>query len=158
MYGRAICLAILQTLFLGRVFGQILAVLAAPLWLPSVEHWHSGLLPYPVLLPAQILILMFMSLVTYDTFRQNGVWYVRKRRTKRILRCVAYLYMAAMALRYVLTMALVPELRWFGQAIPITFHFVLASYILVLGLQAERPMWHTPVTGAHTLDSPSQRS
>ena len=158
MYGRAICLAILETLFLGRVLGQILAERAAPSWLPAVEHWDSGLLPYPVLLPAQILILMFMSLVTYDTFRRNGLWYVRKYRTKRILRRVAYLYMAAMALRYVLTMALLPELRWFGQTIPIAFHFVLASYILILGLKAERPMWRTSITGSHTLDHPAQRS
>lgn len=146
MFSRAICLAILQTLFLGRVLGQILAEFAAPPWLPAVEHWQSGLLPYTVLLPAQILILMFMSLVTYDAFRQNGVWYVHKSKTKKILRRVAYLYMAAMALRYVLTMALIPELRWFGHTIPIVFHFVLASYILVLGLREWRPTWRAPIT------------
>jgi hypothetical protein len=42
--------------------------------------------------------------------------------------------MAAMVLRYVLTMTLVPELRWFGHTIPIFFHFALASYMLTLGL------------------------
>jgi hypothetical protein len=135
MYRQAICLTILQTLFFGRVLGQIVAELASPPWLPSVEHWQSGLLPYPVLLTAQILILMFMSLVTYDAFRRDGLWYVRKSNTQRILRRVAYLYMAAMALRYVLTMALIPELRWFGHMIPIAFHFVLASYILTLGIK-----------------------
>jgi hypothetical protein len=138
VHRRAFCLTILQTLFLGRVLGQIVAELAAPAWLPSVEHWQSGLLPYPVLLAAQILILMFMSLVTYDTFRQDGLWYVRKDKTKRILRRVAYLYMAAMVLRYLLTMAILPELRWFGHTIPIAFHFVLAGYILTLGLPAHR--------------------
>ena len=145
MHRRAISLAILQTLFFGRVLGQILAELVAPPWLPSVEHWQSGLLPYPVLLAAQILILMFMSLVTYDTFRQDGLWHVRKNKTKRILRRVAYLYMATMALRYVLTMTLIPELRWFGHTIPIAFHFLLASYILTLGLPAHR------IKGAETI-------
>lgn len=138
MHGRATSLAILQTLFLGRVFGQILVLHAAPPWLPPVEHWQSGLLPYPLLLSAQILILMFMSLVTYDTFRKNGIWFVRRPGTKRVLRRIAYLYMATMCLRYVMTMALVPELRWFGQTIPIVFHFVLASYILVIGLRTEQ--------------------
>jgi hypothetical protein len=133
MHGRASCLTILQTLFLGRVLGQIVAELAALPWLPSIEHWQSGLLPYPVLLTAQILILMFMSLVTYDAFRQDGYWHVRTDKTRRILRRIAYLYMAAMALRYLLTMALIPELRWFGHTIPIAFHIVLASYILTLG-------------------------
>ena len=78
---------------------------------------------------------MFMSLVTYDAYRQDGLWYVSKSKTQRILRRVAYLYMAAMALRYVLTMALLPELRWFGHMIPIAFHFVLAGYILTLGIK-----------------------
>ena len=55
----AIWLTALQTLFLGRVLGQILVILTVPAWLPSPEHWYSGLLPYPVLLPAQILLLMF---------------------------------------------------------------------------------------------------
>jgi hypothetical protein len=87
---------------------------------------------------AQILILMFMSLVTYDAFRKNGIWFVRRSRTKRVLRRVAYLYMAALGLRYVLSMVLVPDLRWFGQTIPIVFHFVLASYILVLGSRSRR--------------------
>lgn len=158
MYRRAIYLTILETLFFGRVLGQIVAELTAPAWLPSVEHWQSGLLPYPVLLAAQILILMFMTLVTYDTFRRNGVWYVHKWKTKRILSRVAYLYMAAMALRYALTMALLPELRWFGHTIPIAFHFVLASYILILGLPAQRPVRRTSITASHTPDHAAQRS
>jgi hypothetical protein len=35
--------------------------------------------------------------------------------------------------RYVLTMALHPELRWFTGTIPIWFHFVLAAFIFTLG-------------------------
>jgi hypothetical protein len=158
MHVRATYLAILQTLFLGRVLGQIVAELAAPPWLPSVEHWQSGLLPYPLLLAAQILILMFMSLVTYDAVRRDGLWHVQKQKTKKILRCIAYGYMAAMVLRYILTMALLPDLRWFGHTIPITFHFVLASYILILGLPAERPMRRAAITAPHTAERSAQRS
>ena len=37
-----------------------------------------------------------------------------------------------MVLRYVLTMSLFPERRWLGSGtIPIVFHFVLATYLLV---------------------------
>ncbi len=124
----------LQTLFLGRVLGQIVATLAGPAWLPQAKYWFSGALPYPILLPAQILLLMFMSLVTYDAWRGQGYWHVSRPKTKKILRNVAIAYFVAMVLRYVVTMALVPELRWSGHAIPIVFHFVLASYILVLSL------------------------
>ncbi len=133
----AVWLTVLQALFLGRVLGQVEVVLAAPPWLPAAEHWQSGLLPYPLLLPAQILLLMFMSLVTYDAWRRSGLWFPRQARTRRVLRIAAYVYYTAVLLRYALTMALVPELRWLGHAIPIAFHAVLASYVLVLSLPAE---------------------
>ena len=40
-------------LLTGRVAGQIVVVLRAPRWLPPMEQWQSGLLPYPVLLASQ---------------------------------------------------------------------------------------------------------
>jgi hypothetical protein len=43
------------------------------------------------------------------------------------------MYAAGMALRYVLTMAFQPEMRWLGGAIPIFFHFVLAAFIYTWG-------------------------
>jgi len=134
MSARAALLIALQTLFFGRVVGQVVATLAEPAWLPAPVHWFSGALPYPVLLPAQIVLLMFMSIITYDALRQAGYWHVESQRARRVLRRVAWAYFAINALRYALTMAFVPELRWTGHAIPIVFHFVLASYVLVLSL------------------------
>jgi hypothetical protein len=44
------------------------------------------------------------------------------------------LYLAAMLLRYVMTMAWYPERRWLGTGtIPTVFHVVLAVYMLTLG-------------------------
>ena len=45
----------------------------------------------------------------------------------------AVVYAAAMAIRYVLTVALFPEQRWFGDTIPILFHFVLAGWLWLWG-------------------------
>ena len=133
-------LVILQTMFLGRVLGQVWVVLIEPSWLPPIDRWYSGLLPYYLLLPAQILLLMLMSLVSYDALRQQGFWHVQKASTKKVLRVLALVYFLIMVSRYALTMAFVPELRWFGHAIPIFFHFVLAGYLLVLGLPVPRPV------------------
>ncbi len=52
-------------LFLLRVVGQIEVWLLAPDWLPPMQAWYSGLLPYPLLLPAQILLLMLMPVLAY---------------------------------------------------------------------------------------------
>jgi hypothetical protein len=59
-------------LFLLRVLGQLEVVLVAPTWLPTMEQWFSGLLPYPLLLPAQVLILMLMTGLTVNEMRRAG--------------------------------------------------------------------------------------
>ena len=51
---------------------------------------------------------------------------------------LAGIYALSMVVRYVLTMALHPELRWFTGTIPIWFHFVLAAFIFTLGRYALR--------------------
>jgi hypothetical protein len=45
-------------LFAARVLGQFEVLLVSPDWLPGMEAWYSGLLPYYLLLPVQIAILM----------------------------------------------------------------------------------------------------
>ena len=49
-----------SVLLLLRVIGQIIVVLRAPRWLPPMEQWQSGLLPYPVLLLGQAIVLTLM--------------------------------------------------------------------------------------------------
>lgn len=41
----------------------------------------------------------------------------------------SYVYFLGMALRYVVTMTLYPERRWFAGTIPIWFHMVLAVFL-----------------------------
>ena len=149
MTARATVLVVLQTMFLARVLGQVLVVLIEPRWLPSPEHWYSGLLPYHVLLPAQILLLMFMSLVTYDAIRGEGRLHVESGGARTTLRNLAKVYVGVMILRYVLTMTFAPELRWFGHTIPIFFHFVLAAYLYTLGSPAHEAAPVTAYRSSH---------
>ena len=51
----------------------------------------------------------------------------------RFLIVFSGVYALAMAIRYVVRMSRQPDQRWFGGTIPIVFHFVLASYLYVLG-------------------------
>ena len=44
---------ILTVLLVGRVAGQLIVAGWAPRWLPPMEQWQSGLLPYPVLVAGQ---------------------------------------------------------------------------------------------------------
>ena len=47
---------------------------------------------------------------------------------------IATVYALAMIVRYGLRMARRPDQRWLGGTIPIAFHFVLAGWLMVLGL------------------------
>lgn len=129
----AVVLWLLASLFLLRVLGQILVASLQVTWLPPMAQWHSGLMPYPMLLPVQVLILMVMMKIGRDFSRGEGFFVRPRRLLGRPLVWFSVLYAASMVLRYVVTMALHPERRWFGGTIPIIFHWVLAGYLFVLG-------------------------
>jgi hypothetical protein len=120
---------LLPALFAGRVFGQLAALIAAPSFLPPYEAWDSNTLPYPVLLSLQALVLCLQARIAMELSRTEGFFTRRRPRAGRVLTIFAWVYAAVMVARWVLTMAFVPELRWFGHAIPITFHFVLAGWL-----------------------------
>ena len=128
-----ILLWVLLFAFCLRVAGQMIVAFLGVSWLPPMEEWYSGLLPYPYLLPSQLLIIALYGKVCLDFSRGEG-FFVRTRpvfgRGVLIFGC---LYLAAMMLRYILRMTFHPEARWFGGAIPIFFHWVLASFIIAVG-------------------------
>jgi hypothetical protein len=98
-----------------------------------MEHWHSGLMPYPTLLTIQLFMLIVMVKTTRDIWRGTGFFALVRPSWSRFLICFSAIYAGVMALRYALTMTFYPEMRWFGGTIPISFHFVLAGFIYVVG-------------------------
>ena len=122
-------LSVLAGLFFLRVAGQMLVARFDVRFLPAMEHWYSGLLPYPILLTAQIVIVALQVRMCADFWRGHGYFVAPKPAAGRVLKWLSYLYAAAMATRYVVTMALFPERRWLGGVIPIVFHLVLAAYL-----------------------------
>lgn len=131
-YGLALWL--LSTLFLGRVIGQVLVAFAGVTWLPPMPEWYSGLLPYPALLPTQLLILGVMWRVNRGVHAGTGWLWTRRPRVGKALVAFAAVYALVMVVRYVVSGELHPERRWYPPGIiPIVFHFVLAGYLLLLG-------------------------
>ena len=121
-------------LFALRVFGQVVVALYAPRWLPAMHHWYSGLMPYRYLLPAQLVLLTLMILISYDVYRMDGFFAGSGWEAMSApLKLAAVVYFVAMVVRYVLTMALKPERRWFKRTIPIWFHMVLATALWTFG-------------------------
>lgn len=128
-------LAALSGLFLLRVLGQLLVVARAPTWLPPMEQWYSGLLPYPRLLLTQLGILAAMA-VLIVALLQRASWAVGPYPPAgAALLAVADGYAGSMAVRYVIRMVRHPDQRWLGGCIPIAFHVVLATWLFVLASQ-----------------------
>jgi len=118
-------LVLFTALFAVRVAGQLVVLVRRPAWLPAMEQWN--LLPYPILFPLQLVLLGAMSFVAVGLSRSHGdgLGYA--------LIAAAVVYWSAMLLRYVVRMRRRPGQRWFGGAIPVVFHCVLAAWVFVLG-------------------------
>lgn len=56
-------------LFILRVVGQLAVVLGFKGFLPPMEKWQSGVLPYPILLISQFMIIFILAKVCIDFAR-----------------------------------------------------------------------------------------
>jgi|SRR5215203_2859415 len=120
-------LSILFALFVARVAGQILVVLAQPRWLPPMKDWYSGLMAYRYLLPSQIAIIVLMIAM----IRQVASGAPPNRSLAIGILAFAAVYAVAMLVRFVILRTRHPEYRWYeGGMIPILFHWVLAGFLL----------------------------
>ncbi|MCC6790507.1 MAG: hypothetical protein IT336_02420 [Thermomicrobiales bacterium] len=122
---------VLSGLFFMRVLGQLLVARKQRRWLPPMEQWQSGLMPYPALLGSQAAILTLQTAIELQSLRGDGVLVEPRPRFGRILRRLSVVYFGAMLFRYVYSMTRFPERRWFGKTIPIVFHCVLATYLFL---------------------------
>jgi hypothetical protein len=125
----ALVLTALTVLFAARVVGQALVAFVGVPWLPPMDAWYSGLLPYPVLLPVQIAILGLQAAIDRDVWRGHGFFARPTARTGRRLQWLACGYALAMLARLLVTGT---------HLIPVAFHWVLAAYLLTLGTASTR--------------------
>jgi len=123
---------LLLALFVVRVAGQALVAFLGVTWLPPMAQWYSGLMPYVYLLPSQILIITLMAKICVDFTRGRGFFVQPRRFFATGWLWFGWLYLAVMVARYPVQKALHPD----GPVIPIFFHWVLASFVILVGL------WH----------------
>jgi hypothetical protein len=98
-------------------------VIGAAPFLPPIDEWQSGLLPYPLLLASQVLILGVMTTVCLQFSRGRGYVVRPHGFLATPLWIAGWIYAVAMLVRYA-------TLR--RDAIPVVFHIVLAGFLLVV--------------------------
>jgi len=74
-----------------------------------MEEWYSGLMPSPLLLPAQLLIVGIYTKVCWDFTRGDGYFVQARPMFSQGVRWFGYIHLAAMVLRYIIRMGLYPE-------------------------------------------------
>lgn len=130
----------LTLLFAFRVAVQLLQSLFSFEALPPFEAWHGGVLPYWLLLSAQLGLLGLM-LWTVGRVAADAVAATRGKAT--VLLAFGSLYLATMTVRLVAGQSFLAESAWFAASLPALFHIVLALFLILLGhhhaVKASRP-------------------
>jgi len=121
---------VLFALFLCRVVAQPLALVVHSAVLPPFEAWHSGAIPYSLLLASQLLILAASGWMAW----RFSIGAVEPRRPIGLAAiAVGGLYFLGMVARLVLGATVLSDVRWFASPVPTVFHLVLAGYLLLVG-------------------------
>src|SRR5947199_2560626 len=81
-------------LFCLRVAGQALVAAFAVPFLPPMKQWYSGGIPYPILLPVQILIISLLAKLATDFKRRRGFFVVPRRTIGRLVQWFSDLYLS----------------------------------------------------------------
>ena len=132
MRAYASLLGVLSLAFAARVFGQLLvSVLDVP-FLPPMDAWYSGLIPYPALLFIQFGILAIQIEISRELWVGAGAVTIPRPALGQVLAWASLVYFVAMVARYLVTHVMLPETGSFGDTIPIVFHWVLAAYLWIL--------------------------
>ncbi len=130
MRAYAVLLGVLSLAFAARV--QLLVAVFDVTFLPPMEAWYSGLIPYPALLAIQLVILAVQLEISRELWVGAGAVSVPRPVLGRALAWISVVYFLTMVGRYLVTSVVLPEAGRFGGTIPIVFHWVLAGYLWVL--------------------------
>lgn len=129
------CMLVLAGLFVLRVFAQLLQAIHPVSVLPDFDAWDSGVIAYPVLLSAQMMIVVLLATALWRVATQAG----SPRRWKyRLCFALGGVYFALMAFRFVAGQTVLSDVPWFSHGLPAFFHMVLAAFLLTLGLSIHR--------------------
>ena len=121
---------LLLALFVVRVLAQPLSLIIDTPLLPRFESWHSGVLPYPALVLAQLLIIAWFAHIAWR-FGKGEV--VPSYRRGVFFLAFGSVYFVFMLVRLLLGLTIMRDSRWFTSYLPTAFHLVLATWLLTYG-------------------------
>jgi hypothetical protein len=122
---------LLLGLFVFRVTAQLLVANSLATFLPPMAAWHSGVVPYQLLVPGQLLLIAVLAKVCLDFTQGRGFFVRRKPTLGTALLVFGVIYLGFNTTRYVLYLA--PSPAEHLVHLPVFFHYVLATFVLSVG-------------------------
>jgi hypothetical protein len=126
----ACALLILNGLFGFRVLAQLVQAWHPVDFLPPYSVWHSGALPYGLLVGVQGVILATCLRIVWRVFTGAITPSMKKG---KILFALGIIYLLGMCVRLMIGLTIAPDHYWFGATLPSVFHLVLASFVILYG-------------------------
>ena len=127
----AAILIITSLMFFFRVVAQLIQLLDPVKGLPQFEEWQSGVLPYPVLLSVQILILILLVKIVRNYIKGNVKIGRRRGVIFLFIGCVYFLIMFS---RLICSIFFNKDESWFFDGtLAAFFHVVLSCFLIAHG-------------------------
>lgn len=135
-----VLLWLLLGLFVVRVTAQLLVANGQTDFLPPMASWHSGVVPYPALVVGQIVLIGVLAKVCLDLSRGRGLLARPNPALGIALFVFGLVYLAFNTTRYLLYVVSAPADRLVH--LPVLFHYVLASFVLLVAGYHRRAATH----------------
>jgi hypothetical protein len=126
----AYVLLLLLCLFAFRVVAQLVQAWHPVDFLPPYAAWHSGAVPYGLLVGVQGVILAACLRIVWGVFKGTITPSTPKG---KILNALGIIYLIGMCARLLVGLTIAPDHYWFSARLPTVFHLVLASFVILYG-------------------------
>ena len=123
-------LLVLLGLFVLRALAQLVQAVYPVPFLPPFGAWHGAVMPYPLLVIIQVVVIVALTIVLWRV-RSDAI--VPSQWKYRVCFILGGIYFSFMAFRLFAGLTFLSDHPWFSKSLPAFFHVVLASFILLLG-------------------------
>lgn len=137
-------MVLLAGLFGLRVIAQLFQALYPVSFMPPFQAWHGAVMPYPVLVASQFVVILVIAVIL---LRVKADAVVPRRWKYRLCFSLGGLYFSFMAFRLIAGLTFLTHHPWFSKSLPAFFHVVLAAFILLLGHYIYQKAANTPSDG-----------
>ncbi len=121
---------VLLSIFIFRVFAQIIQHFFDSSYLPPFDAWDSGILPYWLLVTIQMFLISILTRITINIAKRRVV---PSPKRGKIYLVAGTAYFIVMLIRLIGGFTFASHSTWFNAWLPTIVHLDLALWLVLLG-------------------------